>query len=473
MISANKCLDHGLVPFVLCKSPAAGGLWNGFANEIGVWDSLTTNSSKYLFTFSDYLWNPEDPVYPTSKQVLAYLQGYMEKHDLLQYFHFNSTVIKVSRQGEDYSVKWKNDEETKEKEFKYVILASGHCSRDNISIAQREIFKGDIISGGDYRNPSVLSGKKVVCVGRSFTASDIALEALKTAARVTQVYSKSYMIMKRFTRDLSHDFFLFRSNQAYTPIEIVQSLNSNRTFNELLLSLFGNPSQFLSEWEIPEPIAEFYKFVVQSDNYLEAIRSKRIEQVKGRVTDFFADGVILSDGTQLEADIIVLATGYVADFSYLSEEIKSIIQYKEDDHLLSTILYRSLFHPSLPRLCFVGLLVGASPGRFELPAEVGIRYLLGELGISEEEVWQGVRDEEFIRENLRELNYPYGFFDYFKELIRILGIKIDFDVVRNELGFYNGPLLPQMLWLERPEQVELSKQVIAEIKNIFPQHVFS
>ena len=51
--SARISLDHGLTPFILCKSPQPGGIWNGNPNETGVWDSMLTNTSKYLTCYSD------------------------------------------------------------------------------------------------------------------------------------------------------------------------------------------------------------------------------------------------------------------------------------------------------------------------------------------------------------------------------------------------------------------------------------
>lgn len=109
----------------------------------------------------------------------------------------------------------------------------------------------------------------------------------------------------------------------------------------------------------------------------------------------------------------------------------------------------------------------------ELPLEIGIRYVLGKLSISEEELWQGVRDEEFIRRRSTGSDILYPFTDMLKECMRILGIRLDMEFIRNELEFAKGPVLPQMLWLERPGQVDLAKTAIAEIKARYPHHQFN
>ena len=473
IISAKICLDRGLVPIILTKDPVPGGLWSGLPNQIGVWDSLHTNTSKYLFTFSDYLWSPDDPDYPSGSQFITYLNGYIQKHGLLQYFQFSSNVHEVARHGEDYIVRWKVGEELKEKVFRYVIIASGHCSKEISRLENTEEFSGILVKGGEYREPSIFTGKKVVCIGRSFTSSDIAAEATSSAEKVTQIYKKSYLIIKKYAYGLPYDFFFFPSSIIGTEVSIIHTLAANAHFAQVMFSLFGNPSSILPEWEIPENSSEFYKFVINSDSYLEAVASKKIELVKGSAKALCRNGVVLADGRQIEADVVVSATGYVADYSYLSEELKGILQYQDDNSLLSTIMYRSILHPALPRLCFVGNALAGNPGKFELPAEIGIRYLLGELNVSEEEMWQGVRDEEGIREKLGDFGSPYSYDEYLKETVRILGISIDSEFVKNELEFSKGPILPQMFWLERPGQVELAKQAIAEIKRKFPHFEFN
>ena len=97
-ISAAKIsIDNGLTPFILNKAPSPGGLWNGFEGETGVWNSLTTNTSKHLSAFSDFPWPAEDPDFPTGRQYLNYLLSYIEKHRLSQYIHSNCQVVSVEQ----------------------------------------------------------------------------------------------------------------------------------------------------------------------------------------------------------------------------------------------------------------------------------------------------------------------------------------------------------------------------------------
>ena len=55
----------------------------------------------------------------------------------------------------------------------------------------------------------------------------------------------------------------------------------------------------------------------------------------------------------------------------------------------------------------------------------------------------------------------------------VTGIQVDMEFMKNELGFSNGMMLPQFLFLEKSGQTELAKQVIAEIKAKYPHYKFS
>ena len=473
VISSKLCKDRGLVPFILNKTPSPGGLWKGVPNEIGVWDSLHANAMKYIFSFSDHLWNEEDPDYPSASQVCTYLDEYIDKHSLLQYFNFDCKVTGLSKHGEDYIVNWTQGGETREKVFKYVILATGRCSREISHFENTDIFKGVLIKGGEYRNPSVFEGKNVVCVGRGFTSSDIALEASNTAAKVTQIWRKNMLIIKKYLHEVPFEVALYSTKGLQSNYSIVSPPEYSQSIAKFLVGLFGNPSEVLPEWGIPENTTEQYKVIVCGQDYLSAISSKKITAVQGTVESFYENGVVLSDGSRIEAEVVVLGTGYVADYGYLSDEIKQTLQYEENNSFMSTVMYRSIMHPSLPRLCFVGNYLTGYPGRFELNAEAGIRYLLGELNVTEEELWQGVRDEEYIRQNLKERGNPYGYSEFLKEMIRILGIQIDYQWIKTEFEYENGPFLPQMLWLDRPGQVELARTAILELKRRFPFYQFN
>lgn len=474
IISAKIALENGLRPFILSKSTSFGGLWQSLPTEVGVWDSMRTNSNKFQFTFSDMLWNAEDPDFPNGKHVLNYLHQYIQKHSLTQYFNFQCTVIEVCKLENNYKVTWTNSNETYTKCFEYVIIAVGRCSKDYSSLKNPSIFKGDIIYGSRYREPSIFQGKKVVCIGRSYTGSDIACDALKFATEVTQVYSRNYIIRNKHINGVPFEFIFLDVNCVNKSGPLIADLQGNIEKTKSMIKIFGNPGKYHPLWEIdPNTLSDFTIFSINNEDYLEAVSQRRINIIQGRVEGFYESGLLLSDGRQIEADSVVLGLGYTADYNFLSEEIKNIVQYNENDSFLPTCLYRGMLHPSLPKMCFLGNYISTTPGRFEMCAEIGIKHFLGTLNVTEDELWQGVRDEEFIRQNLRSAGTPYLSSNFIVEQMRLLGVKLDMEYIRNELKFEKGPLLPQFFYLDKPEIRELAKTVVQQIKERYPFHKFS
>ncbi|OMJ68861.1 hypothetical protein SteCoe_33553 [Stentor coeruleus] len=372
--AAKVCKDHGLTPFILNKSSALGGVWKGHSGEVGVWNSLKRLNEKHMSAFSDYLWNLNDPDRPTPIQLLNYMNGYIEKHNLSQYYHNSCEVTHVEKFEENYKVTWIENEILHEKVFKYVIIATGRFSKVINPFHNPEKFQGQIYHGINYRDPSVFKDKKVVIIGLSMTASELALDALGLAQSVAQVFKKPYICMKRRIQGVPVDMMMFRTQIIDFPGPALNNLVSNAIFSNTFLQTVGKPGIFHPDWHIDESLLgnQMISAKVADDEYYEAVTERKITQIKGQAVDVYEYGVILSDGRQIEADIIALGTGFQPDYSFLSDEIKSIIQYDYNDRLNTTILCRSILYPDLPRLCFVGNFSSPAPGHIELQAEIGV-----------------------------------------------------------------------------------------------------
>ena len=88
--------------------------------------------------------------------------------------------------------------------------------------------------------------------------------------------------------------------------------------------------------------------------------------------------------------------------------------------------------------------------------------------MSKEQFELGIRDELHIRNDLRELAWPYDLVGYTMECMKILGRELDFERLRAELGYCNGPVLPYFLFMDRPGQIEICRQAVEEIKEKYP-----
>ena len=87
---------------------------------------------------------------------------------------------------DDFTVVVKNLSEDKvlpAERFDYVIVATGHYSTPNIPFFTGiDRFQGRVIHSHSFRNASHFKGKRVLVIGSSYSAEDIALQCLKYGA---------------------------------------------------------------------------------------------------------------------------------------------------------------------------------------------------------------------------------------------------------------------------------------------------
>jgi cation diffusion facilitator CzcD-associated flavoprotein CzcO len=316
--SAKVCKDHGLTPVVLCKDSSTGGLWRSSPNQIGVWPSIRTTGSKYFMSFSDYPFKAEVEDIPKKFEVLSYMEEYIEKHELLKYFLFNSNVTKISRQGEDYLVTWVQESQTKQKVFKFVMVCIGYESKEYFPFENVHQFNGTVLKSGFYRDPSIFNNKNVLVIGRGFSGTEITLESVLTAAKVTQVLRTPRFVLINDSNRPCWDLFVFSIKSFKLRHSLFPDPEEIAAINSAKLNFFGNPEEIIPDWKITE---ENFKYPLSrvhvSTDYIEAIKQKKIELVYGSVKGFYSNGVIMEDKSLLEADLIVSAVGFAPDFEFL------------------------------------------------------------------------------------------------------------------------------------------------------------
>ena len=111
------------------------------------------------------------------------------KNNLRHWISFNHVVRHVTYNDatDDFSVVVKNLTEDRVllvRKFDYVIVATGHFSVPNIpSFPGIEEFPGRVLHSHTFRNASHFQDKKVLAVGSSLSAEDIALKCHKYGAK--------------------------------------------------------------------------------------------------------------------------------------------------------------------------------------------------------------------------------------------------------------------------------------------------
>ena len=471
IISAKLCLDNGFIPFILEKTNNFGGIWTEDINKISVWNSLHTNTEKYLSGFSDLIWDEDIPIFVHHRNVKEYLKKYIDKHNLETYFSYSCEVIKIKNFEDSYLVKWICDGNIREKVFKSVMICSGIFSKKWLPLKNIELFQGEVIHSSDYKEPSIFMNKKVVVVGNSISSTDICSEALEHCTSLTQVFRSKYAIVHLVNQGIPGSFLSNSLRHIYSHGELFLPNDQIIENMKALLERFGNPGRYSSALQIND-ISEFKGFAISSEKYTNALSNGRIQLIKGEAVEFCSNGIALQNGEIIEADFIVLATGFHRQLNYLSKNIKKIIKYNEENTLTGTTLFRSILHPDLPNFAIIGNIRNPTPCRFELQAMIAIKWFLGSLDISYDALKLEVdKEEEFSKRNMfTQISYLSA--PYLEDLLKILNIHLDIPSIERDFKFKNPFFIPQFINLDNPDIFEDARKVIKEIQSKYQGFAF-
>src|SRR5579862_685934 len=87
LCTAKAAKECGLNPTVLEKGSSIGGVWT---KEGLIWDSMHTNVSYFLLTFSDFNWKANIQDFPNRTELNEYLCAYASAFQLHEYIRLNS-----------------------------------------------------------------------------------------------------------------------------------------------------------------------------------------------------------------------------------------------------------------------------------------------------------------------------------------------------------------------------------------------
>ena len=420
-----------------------GGIWTSdrdgkTSNTPCAWDSLITNTTKYVQTFSDFHAAQDTPQYMTRSAVNQYYKSYAEHFQLNQHIQYDTRVIKV-RKSPDHELtgKWEvftcptSDFHGGDKRvglavsqevldschkevFDFVLVCSGYFKLPRYpDIPGLDSFPGLVKHSFYYKSGFPYEGKKVMVVGNSFSAGDIANDiSLYTDKPVELSIGRGTWICPRVAAGgFSSDRDINR-NQLYTESEAATNnriiANCQRRLDHIGSGI--NP-------DVPPTKAPY---MMGDDIYLK-ILTDRI-RIKDQLVRFNGSTAEFKSGaTTPGLDAVILCTGYSGDISFIDIDV-SVDRGRME-----------LYHMMLPvgqkhhTLAFLGFLSGdgAQAQAIELQARYLTRMMTGKLSLPSRKVMKD--NVEWIKSfsKLRK-----GRFHYQVPLLKVC------DLIAQDIGAY-------------------------------------
>ncbi|TDB99884.1 monooxygenase [Micromonospora fluostatini] len=347
--------EHGFGVDCYERETGVGGAWNWRHDRSPVYASTHLISSRPFTQFPDFPMPDDWPDYPHHGQLLSYFERYADHFDLRSHIWFGTEVIRVEPVAGD---RW--DVTTRstggygpERTSRYaaVVIANGHNWSPKLPAYEGlEQFRGEIMHASSYKDATQVRGKRVLVVGGGNTGCDIAVEAAQQASQCWHSTRRGYWYTPKYLLGRPAD----QVNDGLLAWRV--PLAVRRWLHRLALRLTVGD---LTRFGLPRPDHKVYEtHPIVNSQLVHYVGHGRIAPVPD-VARFHGASVELTDGRQIEPELVVFATGYLPRFEFLDPSLLG------DDGAGQPRLWLNAFAPGQPTLAVVGL-VQSDSGLFPL-----------------------------------------------------------------------------------------------------------
>jgi len=375
-IAAAKTLhERGFAFDCFEASDRVGGNWV-YKNANGMsaaYRSLHINTSRERMEYPGFPMSEGYPDFPHHTHIAAYFEAYVDRYGFRDRITFRTRVERAEPEAGGWHVTLDTGET---RDYDVLLVANGHhwdARRPDPAFPGAERFEGVQMHSHEYLgdDPELLRDKSVVVLGMGNSAMDIAVEA-SFSARATYLAARrgAWVIPK----------YLFgKPLDQYAASPKVPFAIRRKVMQTLLRIQVGD----MERYGLPAPDHAFGDaHPTISDDVLSRIAHGEIAP-KPNIARLTERTVVFTDGSEVEADVVVYCTGYKVTFPFFDA---GLISAPDND----LPLFRRVFHPDRRCLFFIGLLqpLGAImplaqvqsewvtdhlAGRYALPAPATLR----------------------------------------------------------------------------------------------------
>jgi cation diffusion facilitator CzcD-associated flavoprotein CzcO len=321
-------------------SDRVGGNWV-YRNKNGVsasYRSLHINTSRERMEFSDFPMPEDLPDFARHDQIAAYFDAYVDHFGFREKIAFETGVEHVERREDGtFEVTLSSGES---REYDAVCVANGHHWDQRWpepAFAGSEAFAGEQIHSHSYTEESQLVGKRVVIVGMGNSAMDIAVDASYHAKETYLAHRRGVHVVPKYIFGRPYDQF---AATEWMPGWLRWPLA------RAMIKATTGP---MTRYGLKAPDHKFAQaHPTMSSRILDRLAHGAITP-KANIARLEGNHVYFTDGTSVEADLVVYCTGYKITFPFFDEAFFAAKDNQVD-------LYKHMIDPEIPGLYFVGLI---------------------------------------------------------------------------------------------------------------------
>jgi dimethylaniline monooxygenase (N-oxide forming) len=351
-IVAAQVLNARRIPFdCFEKGSAVGGNWR-YENDNGMssaYRSLHINTSRRVMAFKTFPMPDHYPDYPDHFQMAAYFDEYVDHFGLREKISFRTEVLSVEPVDGEWEVTVEAPEEKREtNRYRAVLVANGHHwdpRWPEPAFPGADEFSGEQIHAHHYREPDVLTGKRVLVLGLGNSATDIAVESSRIADATFLATRRGAYVLPKYMNGKPID-------EVSTPMTSRLPMSVQRFFS---MRMLGVAAGDMTSYGLPKPDHKLFEaHPTVSSELLPRLGHGDIK-VKPNIDRFVGGRTVrFVDGSEEEIDLVVYCTGYKMTFPFFAPDV-----FSAPDNRLP--LYRRVASVERPGLYFIGFIQPLGP----------------------------------------------------------------------------------------------------------------
>ncbi len=373
----DRCPDKSYV--ILERRDNLGGTWDLFK-----YPGIRSDSDMFTLGFRFKPWTSEKAI-ADGPDIVDYLKETVAEYGIDQHIRFGQHVKGADWSDADgrWTLNVERDGEQVEISCRYLMACSGYYNYDqgfSPDFAGSEDFEGSIVHPQHWPEDLDYAGKRIVVIGSGATAITLVPALAKTGSGPVTMLQRS----PTFVASLPGvDPFTVQTNKRL-PAKPAYVLNRWKSIL-LQFALYKVARRFpdfyrkqlltMARHRLPEGFDVHKHFnprynpwdervcVAPDGDFFKAIRTGQADVVTDTIERFTKDGIKLASGQQLEADIIIVATGL--NLQLFGGAVVS--RNGEAIELHDTMAYKGMMLTHMPNMAFT---IGYTNASWTLKADL-------------------------------------------------------------------------------------------------------
>jgi thioredoxin reductase len=352
LVACAELRHRGIACVCFEREPELGGVWRRHRDVVSV-------TSRDAMGLEALPLPPGTPDFPTGRHLVDWMEEYADEYSLREHIHFDTAVAGLAREDGRWRVTLENGESST---HRAVVVATGRIGPPTWPELKGE-FDGRMLHVGELEDPSELAGQRVAVIGFGNSAVDAACQVSRHAETTYLAVRTGAWVVPRYFAGRPLD-------KASGPLLTRVPLWARWPFYRAMLYMIQGS---MESYGLPAPAEKpGRRPLTVSDELLPRIGAGKVVPVAA-VEALEGEALRLADGSRIEADAVVCATGYDISVPLLDAVLADL------GVPLRGHLWHNFLHPRIPDLYVLGAMVafGAIPPLVEAQARLVANLISG------------------------------------------------------------------------------------------------